>query len=307
MPRAIAPEVTTTTSTPRAVQRGDLLADARDDGRARSSPVSSATIDGSELDDGDGHAPRQPRTSAGSSSKTTPPISTSSPGSKPSASSARDHAHPPQPVLDVGQRLLVLEVVAGDQALDRARPMTRNSPSPTRSTLERARRGRAEDAVLGDLAPRRRRLVRRRLLERGTRRSSSRASSSRPDARRARGDEHRDVVAEPLAPLARPRPSASSGSTRSALESASTRGSAASRGRARPARARSRVVLDRVGAVERREVEHVHEQPRALDVREEVVAEAGAGAGALDQPGDVGDHELAVVAPRACRAPARAS
>ena len=36
------------------------------------------------------------------------------------------------------------------------------------------------------------------------------------------------------------------------------------------------MVLLRVGAVERREVEHVHEQPRALDVGEEVVAEAGA-------------------------------
>ena len=56
-----------------------------------------------------------------------------------------------------------------------------------------------------------------------------------------------------------------------------------------------RVVGTGIGAVERREVEHVHEQPRALDVREEVVAEAGAAARALDQPGDVGDHELAVV------------
>ena len=55
-----------------------------------------------------------------------------------------------------------------------------------------------------------------------------------------------------------------------------------------------RVVLRRVGAVQRREVEHVDQQPRALDVGEEVVAEAGAGARALDQPGDVGDHELAV-------------
>ena len=56
------------------------------------------------------------------------------------------------------------------------------------------------------------------------------------------------------------------------------------------------VVGDRVGAVERGEVEHVHEQAAALDVREELVAEPGAGAGALDQPGDVGEHELAVVA-----------
>ena len=51
----------------------------------------------------------------------------------------------------------------------------------------------------------------------------------------------------------------------------------------------------RVAAVERREIEHVDEQPGALDVREEVVAEAGALAGALDQPRDVGEHELAVV------------
>ena len=39
----------------------------------------------------------------------------------------------------------------------------------------------------------------------------------------------------------------------------------------------------------------MHEQPRALDVGEEVVAEPGALAGALDQAGDVGDDELALV------------
>ena len=55
-------------------------------------------------------------------------------------------------------------------------------------------------------------------------------------------------------------------------------------------------VLDRVRAVERLEVEHVHEQPAALHVGEELVAEPGAGARSLDQPGDVGHHELAVVA-----------
>ena len=68
-----------------------------------------------------------------------------------------------------------------------------------------------------------------------------------------------------------------------------------------------RVVGDRVRAVERREVEHVDEQPRALDVGEEVVAEPGAVAGALDQPGDVGEHELALVGVERARAPARAS
>ena len=55
------------------------------------------------------------------------------------------------------------------------------------------------------------------------------------------------------------------------------------------------MVLHRVGAVERRQVEDVDEQPRALDVGEELVPEAGAVARALDQPGDVGDDELAVV------------
>ena len=39
----------------------------------------------------------------------------------------------------------------------------------------------------------------------------------------------------------------------------------------------------------------MHQQPRALDVREEVVAEPGAVGGALDQARDVGEHELAVV------------
>ena len=55
------------------------------------------------------------------------------------------------------------------------------------------------------------------------------------------------------------------------------------------------VVVDRIGSVERLEVEHVDEQPGALDVRQELVPEPGAAAGALDQPGNVGDHELAVV------------
>ncbi len=44
-----------------------------------------------------------------------------------------------------------------------------------------------------------------------------------------------------------------------------------------------------------RDVEHVYEQAGALDVGEEVVSEAGAVAGPLDETGDVGDDELAVV------------
>ena len=75
------------------------------------------------------------------------------------------------------------------------------------------------------------------------------------------------------------------------------RGSSASRGScSASSRSITPWLATRVRAVERRQVEHVHEQPRALDVGEEVVPEAGALVGALDQPGDVGDHELAVVA-----------
>ena len=50
----------------------------------------------------------------------------------------------------------------------------------------------------------------------------------------------------------------------------------------------------RIGAIERLEIEHVHEQSGPLHVRKEVVAEPGAGARALDQPRDVGDHELPI-------------
>src|SRR5258708_2811591 len=57
-----------------------------------------------------------------------------------------------------------------------------------------------------------------------------------------------------------------------------------------------RVVELRIGAVQGRKVEHVHEQARALDVSEEVVAEPGARGGALDQAWDGGDDELTPVA-----------
>ena len=55
------------------------------------------------------------------------------------------------------------------------------------------------------------------------------------------------------------------------------------------------MVLERVGAVQRREVEDVDEQPGPLDVGEEVMSEPGAAARALDQARDVGEDELAVV------------
>ena len=88
----------------------------------------------------------------GSSSNTTPPISTSSPGSKPALSSAVITPSRCEAALDVRQRLLVLEVVAGDQAVDDlagdaelARPealdleLARRAPGGRRGT-RRARR-----------------------------------------------------------------------------------------------------------------------------------------------------------------------
>ncbi len=44
-----------------------------------------------------------------------------------------------------------------------------------------------------------------------------------------------------------------------------------------------------------RGIDQVQQQPRALDMAEEAVADPGAFGRALDQPGDVGDDELAAL------------
>ena len=57
--------------------------------------------------------------------------------------------------------------------------------------------------------------------------------------------------------------------------------------------------LDRVAAgLDRGGVDDVHERGAALDVAQEVVAEAAALAGALDQAGHVGDGERGVAGRR---------
>ena len=54
----------------------------------------------------------------------------------------------------------------------------------------------------------------------------------------------------------------------------------------------ARASLDRIDAVvEGRDVDQVQQQPRALQVAQELVAEAGAFGRAFDQAGNVGDHE----------------
>ena len=260
---------------------------------SRSSPLSSATIDDPSLTTATGMASRSLGGAPGRARTRSPPISTSSPGSNPSLLERGDHAHAPQPVLDVRERLLVLEVVARDQPLDGVAGDAELAARRSCSTSKPPRAaGRKTWNSATSLSPASSSETRARRPGRG---AAARArSSSSPWPRRARGDEHGHVEAR--APLRGRRLGRLRACTRSAFESARI---ARQLGQPRVVLGQlgldHAVVRDRVRAVERREVEHVHEQPRALDVREEVVPEAGAVAGALDQPGDVGDHELAVV------------
>ena len=242
IPRAIAPLVTTTTSSPAPWRAATSSQIERSDVGAQAAGVVGDDAR-SELDDDRvpwpepsdvarsvaGH--RRPavgrrRERPGSSSNTTPAISTSSPGSKPALLELADHAHAAQRLLDVRQRLLVLEVVARDQALD-PRPADAERARRPRSTANpRLAAGRKTLCSASASAPARRdRRVR--APARGA--AARRASSSRPCAGRARGDQHRDLVAEPLAPRRGAPRRASSAGTRSAFDSASSRGSAARR------------------------------------------------------------------------------
>ncbi len=175
--------------------------------------------------------------------------------------------------LDVRERLLVLEVVAGDQAFDLLAADAEGAVVEALD-LEPAPGRRAEHAVLGErVLPRQLADVDAATGRTGTRRSSSTAELVEPGARRARRDQHRDVVAEPRRPR-RAAASAAAGVTRSAFDSASTRGSAASRGSW--ARSSASIVAwlatgsePSSGARSRTWTS----SRRALDVGEEVVAE----------------------------------
>ena len=292
MPRAIAPEVTTTTSTPARCSAA-TSSQIRATTDSRSSPVVLGDDRRAELDDGDGHGVRSLDRRAGVElERRSRAISTSSPGSKPFASSA---AITPMRRSRCSTCASASSFSRSWRAISRstASPATRNSPAPVLLDLERAPRGRAGRP--GTRPPRSRRPRRRRTRgsATGTRRSSSRAELVEPLPRRARGHQHRHVDA--LAPLRGGR----LGLLGRDEVGLGEREHARERGQPRVVLGQlgldHAVVLDRVRAVERREVEHVHEQPRALDVGEEVVAEPGAVARALDQPRDVGDHELAVV------------
>ena len=128
----------------------------------------------------------------------------------------------------------------------------------------------------------------------GTRASSSPRSSSKPEPRRARGHEHRERDAR--APLRRRPPRPPRAARDRPCDSASSRGSAASRG---SCSASSRSITSKLrsgsdpssGA---RSSTCTSSRVRSTWARKSWPSPAPLG-GALDQPRDVGEHELAVV------------
>ena len=173
-----------------------------------------------------------------------------------------------------------------------AAPVTRNSPAPSRST---SKAGSPPGGRPGTPRPRPRPPPPPRPRRAAARGAAAPARGSRGPARGAGGDEHRHLLAHP----ASPRLSGGVGLLGRHEVGLGEREDARERGE--PRVVLGQLALDhrevRLGLapVEWRQVEDVHEQPRALDMGEEVVAQAGAVAGALDQAGDVGDDELAVV------------
>src|SRR5918995_919540 len=120
MPRAIAPEVTTTTSTP-ARCRPATSSHTRATTERRSSPDSWATTDDPSLTTATGMQRGDPRSArpAGIELEHDSAQLDVVPGFEPARLERRDHAHAAQPMLDVRQPLVVLHVVAGDQPVDR--------------------------------------------------------------------------------------------------------------------------------------------------------------------------------------------
>ena len=114
-------------------------------------------------------------------------------------------------------------------------------------------------------------------------------------ARGARGDEHGHAVAQPLAPGGRGR-AAASGVTRSALDSASTRGSAARRGSwaASSCSIVSQLACGSEPSSGARSRTWTSRRVRSTCARKSWPSPAPV-AGALDEPRDVGQHELALV------------
>src|SRR5262245_13449581 len=110
MPRAIAPEVTTITSTP-ARWSSAISSQIRATTDRRSAPVSSATVDDPSLTTATGTLGRVQLEDGAADLDLVA-------GLEARALERGDHAHPMQAALDVRLGLLVLEVPAQEQALD---------------------------------------------------------------------------------------------------------------------------------------------------------------------------------------------
>ena len=256
-----------------AVQRGDLL-EIRATTESRSSPPSSATIDDPSLTTATGIGGSLERR-AGIELEDDPgdldvvagleSLPSRARRSRPCAAAGARRG--PAPPRSRGR--------GGRPGARRRRRSTRNSARARRVDLERrcARPGRKTWNSATSLSPA---TSSEAGSATGTRRSSSRAELVEPLPRRARGDEHGHV--DPLAPLGGGRLGRLGRDEVGLREREDARELGQPRVVLGELGLDHAVVLERVGAVQRREVEHVDEQPRALDVGEEVVAEPGAGA-----------------------------
>src|SRR3954452_7013348 len=142
MPRAIAPEVTTITSTP-AAWSSAIFSQIRATTARRSAPVSSATIDDPSLTTATGTSGRGQLEDGAADPDVVACLE-----ARPLQGG--DDPHAVQAALDVSLRLLVLEVPAQEQALDR---IAGHDPLAGGAAGDRelARGGRAEDREVGDV------------------------------------------------------------------------------------------------------------------------------------------------------------
>src|SRR3954452_11705725 len=198
-PRAIAPEVTTTTSTPERCSAATSSA-MRATTESRRSPLSCATIDEPSLTTATGMARRTLERRAGIQLEDHAADLDVVAGLESLRLERRDDAHAPQPVLDVGQRLLVLEVVPGDQALDRLPRDAELAPAEALH-LEGLARRRAEDLDLRHAVLARHLGIRGPGLLDGHAPQQLAGELVEALARGARGHEHRHAL-QALAPLA---------------------------------------------------------------------------------------------------------
>src|SRR3954451_5576125 len=193
IPRAIAPEVTTTTSTPASCSNA-TSSHTRATTASRSAPESSATTAEPSLTTAtgtagslDGRARVQLEDDAADLHVVA--------GLESCSLQRGDDAHALQPALHVGLRLLVLHVEAGDQALDR---LAADHPRAVRRPGDRelARGRRAEHGIVGHLVlPR---ALRRRRGDRDAPQQLP-AQLGQPRARGGRGQQH--GKRHPLRPL----------------------------------------------------------------------------------------------------------